>query len=97
MWLICIGYLLKRGLCEPEGWSMKHVMDTFEKTIINATGRVLRNDDNTFQYEIVVGILPIDDIVRFDSNKFNTSKDCLISMFTNYSKQVTKLLGDYEP
>lgn len=71
--------------------------DIFEKTVINITARVQKQQDGTYQHEIVVGFLPMDDVVRYDSKKFYEAKDCAMDMFINLHKNIKKLICDYEP
>lgn len=71
--------------------------DVLEKTTINATARIQKDNDGKFNYEVVVGFLPIDDVVRFDSKKYNNIISCVSDMIISFPKDVAKLIKEYEP
>lgn len=71
--------------------------EVFERTTINATSRILRHDDGTFSYEVVLGILPMDDQVRWESRKFKSSSQCVMCMFSGFATNVKDIINEYEP
>lgn len=71
--------------------------DIFEKTVINVTSRILNHDDGTFSYEVVLGILPIDDVVRWESKKMKSSSQAVMCMFSGFADNVKSLIEEYEP
>ncbi len=76
---------------------MKNTNDILERTVINATSRVLRKDSGRYTYEVVIGFLPIDDIVSFESKEFKSLENCVASMFSAFSEHVKALHNGYEP
>lgn len=70
--------------------------DMFERTVINCTSRILKHDDGTFSYEVVLGILPMDDVLRWESRKMNSSSQAVMSMFRGFAVNVKYLIENCE-
>ncbi len=71
--------------------------DLLIRTVINATARIQPQEDGTFKHELVIGFLPIDDIIRWESNKFSSVRQCVEDMLIGFHKNIKTLIGEYEP
>lgn len=70
--------------------------DIIEKTVLNATARIYKTELGYFKYEVVFGVLPMDDVFRRESKNFKSSSQCLACMITDFPEHIKSIMNSCE-